>query len=103
MPIVTHRNTRINAELIKSCKRKHLLYCNLYRSFLYNNSPDPSLYAPSDGLHLNFAGTDLLRKNSINIIRLPYIFLSLFTDNLLSKILADHGKKVQSTQNVYRN
>jgi lysophospholipase L1-like esterase len=40
-----------------------------YRSFLYNNSPDPSLYAPSDGLHLNFAGTDLLRKKIINIIK----------------------------------
>ena len=27
------------------------------------------IYAPSDGLHLNFTGTDLLRKKIINIIK----------------------------------
>jgi lysophospholipase L1-like esterase len=66
--------------------RKHLLYCNLYRSFLYNNSPDPSLYAPSDGLHLSFAGTDLLRKKIINIIRhlSRYYIYSAFTLQILN-------------------
>jgi hypothetical protein len=50
-------------------KRKKLLFCNLCKSFLYNNSPDPTLFAPKDGLHLNYAGTDLLRKKIIDIIR----------------------------------
>ena len=44
-------------------------YTNLYRSLLYDNRPDSSLYAPRDGLHLNFAGTSLLRKKFINIIK----------------------------------
>lgn len=67
--ITQQRVNKVNAELKKLCKRKHILYCNIYRSFLHNNMPDPSLYAPNDGLHLNFAGTDLLRKKIINIIR----------------------------------
>ena len=72
--LVDHRDSefkvcKVNAELKKLCRRTHLLYCNLYRSFLYNNLPDPSLYAPSDGLHLNFAKTDLLRKKIINTIK----------------------------------
>jgi lysophospholipase L1-like esterase len=54
----------------ENCAReKKLLFCNLYQSFLYNNSPDPTLFAPKDGLHLNYAGTDLLRKKIMNIIR----------------------------------
>ena len=72
--LVDHRDSeakvcKVNAEINNICRRKHLLYCKLYRSFLYNNLADPSLYAPSDGLHLNFAGTNLLRKKIINIIR----------------------------------
>jgi len=61
--------TKVNAELKVLCRRKHFLFCNLYKHFLYKNSPDPTLFAPSDGLHLNYAGTDLLRKKIINIIR----------------------------------
>ena len=60
---------KVNSELRKLCKRKKLLFCNLYKSVLYNNSPDPTLFAPKDRLHLNYAGTDLLRKKIINIIR----------------------------------
>jgi hypothetical protein len=53
-------------ELKKICIRKKIQYSNLYRSFfLLNNRPDSSLYAPRDGLHLNFAGTSLLRKKFI--------------------------------------
>jgi hypothetical protein len=29
----------------------------------------PTLFAREDGLHLNYAGTDLLRKTIINIIK----------------------------------
>jgi lysophospholipase L1-like esterase len=61
--------TKVNAELKVLCRRKHFLFCNLYKHFLYKNSPDPTLFAPSDGLHLNYAGTDLLRWKIINIIR----------------------------------
>jgi hypothetical protein len=50
---------KVNSELRKLCKRKYFLFCNLYKSCLYNNSPDPTLFAPKDGLHLNYAGTDL--------------------------------------------
>jgi hypothetical protein len=61
--------TKVNAELKVLRRRKHFLFCNLYKHLLYKNSPDPTLFAPSDGLHLNYAGTDLLRKKIINIIR----------------------------------
>lgn len=72
--LVDHKKTQakvtaVNAALKDLCRRRHLLYCNLYRSFLYKNRPDPSLFAPNDGLHLNFSGTDLLRKKIINIIK----------------------------------
>ena len=60
---------KVNSELRKLCKRKYFLFCNLYKSCLNNISPDPTLFAPKDGLHLNYAGTDLLRKTIINIIR----------------------------------
>jgi lysophospholipase L1-like esterase len=60
---------KVNLELKKLCIRKKIQYTNLYRSFLLNNRPDSSLYAPRDGLHLNFAGTSLLRKKFINIIK----------------------------------
>ena len=61
---------KVNLELKKLCIRKKIQYTNLYRSFfLLNNRPDSSLYAPWDGLHLNFAGTSLLRKKFINIIK----------------------------------
>ena len=50
-------------------KRRHILFSNIYRSFLYKNKPDPSLFAPKDHLHLNFSGTALLRKKFINIIK----------------------------------
>jgi hypothetical protein len=53
---------KVNLDLKKLCIRKKIQYTNLYRSFLLNNRPDSSLYAPRDGLHLNFAGTSLLRK-----------------------------------------
>jgi lysophospholipase L1-like esterase len=73
---------QVNLELKKLCIRKKIQYTNLYRSFLLNNRPDSSLYAPRDGLHLNFAGTSLLRKNIIssyinnNYINITYIYLS---------------------------
>ena len=60
---------KVNLELKKLCIRKKIQYTNLYRSFLLNNRPDSSLYAPRDGLHLNFARTSLLRKKLINIIK----------------------------------
>ncbi|CAG2185054.1 unnamed protein product [Mytilus edulis] len=60
---------KVNTELKRLCKRNNLLYCNLYRSFLLDNIPDASLFAPRDGLHLNFAGTELFRKKIINIIK----------------------------------
>jgi hypothetical protein len=62
---------KVNLELKKLCIIKKVQYTNLYRSFFYllNNHPDSSLYAPRDGLHLNFAGTSLLRKKFINIIK----------------------------------
>ncbi|CAG2226049.1 unnamed protein product [Mytilus edulis] len=60
---------KVNTELKRLCKRNNLLYCNLYRSFLLDNIPDSSLFAPRDGLHLNFAGTELFRKKIINIIK----------------------------------
>ena len=60
---------KVNSELRKLCKRKNLLFCNLCKSFLYNNYPHPTLFAPKDGLHLNYAGTYFLRQNIINIIR----------------------------------
>jgi hypothetical protein len=37
--------------------------------FLLNNRPDSSWYAPRGGLNLNVAGTSLLRKKFINIIK----------------------------------
>lgn len=61
--------TKVNAELKSLCKRKHISFSNIYRSFLYKNKPDPSLFAPKDHLHLNFSGTALLRKKFINIIK----------------------------------
>ena len=67
--ITEQRVTKVNAELKKLCHRRSLIFSNIYRSFLFNNFPDPSLYAPKDGLHLNFSGTELLRKKFINIIR----------------------------------
>jgi hypothetical protein len=51
--------TKVNAELKVLCRRKHFLFCNLYKHFLYKNSPDPTLFAPSDGLYL----FPLVRKN----------------------------------------
>ena len=42
---------KVNLELTKLCIRKKIQYTNLYRSFLLNNRPDSSLYAPRDGLH----------------------------------------------------
>jgi lysophospholipase L1-like esterase len=53
----------INSELRRLCNRRSLLFCNLYRSFLHNNKPDPSFYAPRDGLHLNFSGTVIQKEN----------------------------------------
>ena len=54
--------TKVNVELKSLCKRRHISFSNIYRSFLYKNKPDPSLFAPKDHLHLNFSGTALLRK-----------------------------------------
>ena len=43
---------KVNLELKKKlCIRKKIQYTHLYRSFLLNNRPDSSLYAPRDGLH----------------------------------------------------
>ena len=53
---------QVNSRLRKFCHRKNILFSNLHRSFLVENRPDPTLFAPRDGLHLNFAGTELLRK-----------------------------------------
>ena len=61
--------TKVNAELKSLCKRRHISFSNIYRSFLYKNKPDPSLFAPKDHLHLNVSGTALLRKKFINIIK----------------------------------
>ena len=60
---------KVNSELRRLCNRRSLFFCNLYRSFLHNNKPDPSFYAPKDGLHLNFSGTELFRKKIIFIIK----------------------------------
>ena len=55
---IVNKINKVNLELKKICIRKKIQYSNLYRSFfLLNNRPDSSLYAPRDGLHLNFAGT----------------------------------------------
>ena len=67
--LVDHLKTVNKVNKVNSELRKYFLFCNLYKSCLYNNSPDPTLFAPKDGLHLNYAGTDLLRKTIINIIR----------------------------------
>jgi lysophospholipase L1-like esterase len=86
--------TKVNAELKVLCRRKHFLFCNLYKHFLYKNSPDPT-FAPSDGLHLNYAGTDLLRRKIINFMRFPClarlpvldsIFLCLIYNDLLNEV-----------------
>ena len=61
--------TKVNAELKSLCKRRHISFSNIYRSVFYKNKPDPSLFAPTDHLHLNFSGTALLRKKFINIIK----------------------------------
>ncbi|CAG2220394.1 unnamed protein product [Mytilus edulis] len=53
---------KVNTELKRLCKRNNLLYCNLYRSFLLDNIPDSSSFAPRDGPRLSFAGTELFRK-----------------------------------------
>lgn len=60
---------KVNSELRRLCNRRSLLFCNLYRSFLHNNKPDPSFYAPKDGLHLNLSRTELFRKKIIFIIK----------------------------------
>ena len=61
---------KVNSELRKLCKRKHLLFCYLYKSFFYIIIHLTLPYfAPKDGLCLNYAGTDLLRKKIIDIIR----------------------------------
>ncbi|XP_071135603.1 uncharacterized protein [Mytilus edulis] len=66
----TAENVRlVNSQLKKLCVRRNIQFSNIYKSFLCNNLPDASLYAPRDGLHLNFTGTSLLRKKFINIIR----------------------------------
>jgi hypothetical protein len=66
---LSERNlNQVNSELRRLC-RISLLFCNLYRSFLHNNKPDPSFYAPKDGLHLNCSGTELFRKKIIFIIK----------------------------------
>ena len=66
---IVNKINKVNSELQKLCIRKKVQYTNLYRSFLLNSRPDSSLYAPRDGLHLNFAGTSLLRNKFINIIK----------------------------------
>ena len=66
----TAENVRlVNSQLKKLCVRRNIQFSNIYKSFLCNNLPDASLYAPRDGLHLNLTGTSLLRKKFINIIR----------------------------------
>ena len=50
-------------------QKKDTVYKFISQFFLLNNHPDSSLYAPRDGLHLNVAGTSLLRKTFINIIK----------------------------------
>ena len=61
---------KVNSELRKLCKRKHLLFCYLYKSFFYIIIHLTLPYfAPKDGLCLNYAGTDLLRKKIKDIIR----------------------------------
>ena len=47
--LVDHRDSeakvcKVNAEINNICRRKHLLYCKLYRSFLYNNLPQIRVY-----------------------------------------------------------
>ena len=43
---LSERNlNQVNSELRRLC-RISLLFCNLYRSFLHNNKPDPFFYAP---------------------------------------------------------
>jgi hypothetical protein len=72
MPVISNKQ-QIKENLkydFSSFQRKKIQYTNLYCSFfLLNNRSDSSLYAPRDGLHLNFAGTSLLRKQFINIIK----------------------------------
>ena len=50
-------------------EEKFVIFVIYTKVFLYNNPPDLTLFAPKDGLHLNYADTDLLRNKIINIIR----------------------------------
>lgn len=59
----------VNSELKKLCKRRNINFSNIYRSFMCNNKPDSSLYAPRDHLHLNFSGILVLKKVFVNIIK----------------------------------
>ena len=37
---------KVNSELRRLCNRRSLLFCNLYRSCLHNNKPDPLFTHP---------------------------------------------------------
>ena len=51
--LVDHLKTVNKVHKVNSELRKYFLFCNFYKSYLYNNSPDPTLFSPKDGLHLN--------------------------------------------------
>jgi hypothetical protein len=55
---------KVNSELRRLCNRRSLLFCNLYRSFLHNNKPDPSSYAPKDGTPLKFFWNRVIQKEN---------------------------------------
>jgi hypothetical protein len=75
--LVDHLKTVNKVNKVNSELRKYFLFCNLYKSCLYNNSPDPTLFAPKDGLHL----------------LISYFLFS--TANPPSKMHKDNGKKTE--------
>ena len=62
--------TKVNAELKSLCKRRHIAFANIYRSFLYKNKPDPSPFAPKDHLHLNFLEQHYLGRHLLILLNI---------------------------------
>jgi hypothetical protein len=59
----------VNERLQLKCKERNCQFIKSYRPFFFKGRPKRNLYAVRDGgLHLNFAGTDVLKSFFINTI-----------------------------------